>query len=73
MERFASDVGGSVYSTDEYRMANEVKEALEAKDFKKLEVLSKKPLFSFLETEITKAFKRFVMNPPVGMVEGEYI
>jgi len=73
LQRFNSDAGGSAYQSDEYRMASEVKEALEARDFKKLEVLTKKPLFSFLETEIVRSLKRFVMNPPPGMIEGEVV
>jgi hypothetical protein len=51
-------------------MANSLKETVEAKDFKKLEALIKKPLFSFLETEIVRCLKRFAMNPPAGAAEG---
>jgi hypothetical protein len=73
LQQFSTDVGGTAYTSDEYRMASELKEALEAKDFKKLEVLTKKPLFSFIETEITRCLKRFVLNPPPGMIEGEVL
>jgi hypothetical protein len=53
MEKFSLDSNGNTGS-DEYRMASELKEAVDARDFKKMELLSKKPLFSFIETEITK-------------------
>jgi len=32
--------------------------------------LSKKPLFTFLETEIVRAFKKYVMSPPAVMIDG---
>lgn len=73
MERFSQDAGGSVYTSDEYRMAQELKEALEARELKKMEVLSKKPMFSFLETEIVRCLKKFILNPPPGFIEGEVI
>jgi hypothetical protein len=51
-------------------MANSLKEAIEARDFQKLQVLTKKPIFSFLETEIVRCLKKIAMNPPVFMIEG---
>lgn len=70
MEDFNNTVGGAAYSSDEYQMANSLKESVEAKDFKRLETLTKKPLFSFLETEIVRCLKKFAMNPPAGAAEG---
>lgn len=64
IQKFQEDVGGAVYSSDEYNMAMQMKEALEAKDWAKLQALSKKPIFSFLETEIVRCFKKVIMNPP---------
>ncbi len=64
IQRFQEDVGGAVYSSDEYNMAMQMKEALETKDWGKLQTLSKKPIFSFLETEIVRSFKKVIMNPP---------
>ena len=65
MQRFVEDAGGS--SSDEYRIASEITEAVAAKDFSKLLTISKKPIFTFLETEIVKAFKKAIMNPPAAM------
>jgi hypothetical protein len=50
-----------------------LKEAIEAKDYKKLEAICKKPIFSFLETEIVRELKKFALNPPEGLVEGGFI
>ncbi len=30
-------------------------------------MISKKPIFSFLESEIVKAFKKAILNPPTAM------
>ena len=70
LSRFNEDVGGAAYSSDEYKMAVSLKEAVEAKDVKQLGILLKKPLFSFLETEIVRSIKKFAMDPPSVMVEG---
>ena len=43
---------------------------MDAKDFAKLQTISKKPIFSFLETEIVKSFKRAILNPPASMQGG---
>lgn len=65
LSRFIEDAGGA--NSDEYTIAIQIKEGIDAKDFGKLQALSKKPIFSFLETEIVKAFKRAIMNPPASM------
>ena len=64
LDEFASDFGGNPYSFDEYNIANTLKDAILSKDFKTIETLCKKPLFSFLEIEIVRALKKYVMNPP---------
>ena len=33
-------------------------------------MLCKKPIFSFLETEIVKALKKVALNPPADMIQG---
>jgi len=63
---FQEDVGGTVYASDEYAIAMQMKEAIEQGEWGKLQAIGKKPLFSFLETEIVKAFKRKVMSAPGG-------
>jgi hypothetical protein len=68
LQQFVEDAGGS--SSDEYRIAIEIKEAIDAKDFAKLQTVSKKPIFTFLETEIVKAFKKAILNPPALMSGG---
>lgn len=50
-----------------------LKDAIDEKDFKKLELVSKKPIFSFLETEIVRSLKRVALNPPPGMVDGGFV
>ena len=70
MAEFNESFGGSAYSHDEYQMANSLKESIEARDFQKLLMLTKKPIFSFLETEIVRCLKKIAMNPPVTMIEG---
>ena len=57
MTQFAEDCGGNVYQQDEYLIANQLKEAVEERDFTKVLAVTKKPIFSFLENEIVKQLK----------------
>lgn len=36
----------------------------------KIEQLLKKPIFTFLDSEIVKALKRFAIEPPASFIEG---
>ena len=65
LQKFIEDTGSA--NSDEFQIATQIKEAVDAKDFVKLQTISKKPIFSFLETEIVKSFKRAILNPPASM------
>ena len=68
LQKFVEDTGSA--NSDEFQIATQIKEAVDAKDFAKLQAISKKPIFSFLETEIVKSFKRAILNPPPSMLGG---
>ena len=68
LQKFVEDTGSA--NSDEFQIATQIKEAVDAKDFAKLLTISKKPIFSFLETEIVKSFKRAILNPPASMQGG---
>jgi hypothetical protein len=51
-----------VYQQDEYLIANQLKEAVEERDFTKVLAITKKPIFSFLENEIVKQLKQAAMS-----------
>ena len=44
-------------------MASELKEHVSAKEFEKLTLTLRKPIFGFIEIEIVKALKRWAANP----------
>jgi hypothetical protein len=58
-------VGGNPYNFDEYEICVSVNEAVEKKDWEKLTVLSRKPLFGFIEIELVKSFKKWILSQPV--------
>jgi hypothetical protein len=45
-------------------LANGLKEAIQNRDYKAIETIAKKPLFSFLDVEIVKSMKKLALNPP---------
>ena len=51
-----------MYQQDEYLIANQLKEAVEERDFTKVLAITKKPIFSFLENEIVKQLKQAAMG-----------
>ena len=67
LQKFIEDAGSA--NSDEYTIAVQIKEGLDNKDFVKLQAISKKPIFSFLETEIVRAFKKALLNPPPSMLQ----
>ena len=54
----------NIYGQDEYQVASELKENVSAKEFEKLTLTLRKPIFGFIEIEIVKALKRWASNPP---------
>ena len=44
----------NIFSQDEYKDASDLKEALQDKDFDKLGKIVRRPLFSYIEIEVTK-------------------
>jgi len=44
--------------------AGDLKDAVSAKDFDKLTLAVRKPIFGFIEIEIVKPLKRWAANPP---------
>ena len=64
LQAFTEDFGGNPYTFDEFNIAKGLKDAIQNKDYKTIETLAKKPLFSFLDIEVVRALKKFVMNPP---------
>ena len=54
----------NAYSQDEYQIASNVQEAVSKGAFEELVKICRKPIFSFLETELVKLIKRFAANPP---------
>lgn len=63
MTQFTQD-SPNAYSQDEYSIASQVNEAVKAQDFAELTKICRQPIFSFLETELVKAIKKFAANPP---------
>lgn len=55
-------MGGNPYNFDEYEICVSVNEAVEKKDWEKLTVLSRKPLFGFIEIELVKSFKKWILS-----------
>lgn len=43
---------------------------MDARQAPKIEQLLKKPIFTFLDSEIVKALKRFAMDPPASFTDG---
>lgn len=62
LDRFCQEVGGNPYSHDEYEICVGVKESLEKKDWEQMQDWLRKPLFQFIEIEIVKALKLWVMS-----------
>ena len=62
LDKFTSDFGGNAYSHDEFKLAIDMHEAVKEKNYKQIEVLCKKPMFSFLEIEIVRTIKKWAMN-----------
>ena len=58
-----------MYSQDEFQVASELKDGIAAKEFAKLVQVCRKPIFGFIEIEIVKLLKRFVMNPPAHILQ----
>ena len=54
----------NMYGQDEYQVASELKEHVSAKEFEKLTLTLRKPIFGLIEIEIVKALKRWAANPP---------
>lgn len=70
---FHEIVGGAAYSSDEYAIIDDIKNAIANKENKQLEKVAKKPLFGFLDNEIVKPFKMFAASPPASFNSGGVI
>ncbi len=66
LNEFCKEVGGNPYSHDEYEVCVGVKECCEKKDWEALKGWYRKALFGFIEIEIVKAFKKWVLAQPVA-------
>eukprot|EP00347_Sterkiella_histriomuscorum_P016333 403353592 len=62
---------GNAYGQDEFTICSELNEAIQNNDFKQIEKICKKPVFSFIDLEVVKSLKRLAMNPPASM-SGDY-
>ncbi len=67
MDQFCKEVGGNPYTFDEYEICMGVKESAEKKDWESMKVWLRKPLFGFIEIEIVKAIKKWVLEQPVAV------
>ena len=56
--------GGNPYGYDEYNIGQTLKDAAVDRDYKAMQTVFKKPIFSFLDNEIVKNVKILAMNPP---------
>lgn len=54
-----------MFMQDEYVAAEQLKNAISAKEFDKLAATLKQPIFGFIEIEIVKPLKRFAAKPPL--------
>ena len=69
LNEFVNDcAAGNPYAQDEYVAANDLKDAVQAKDFKQMETICRRPIFSYIEIEIVKLLKRFAANPPAATI-----
>jgi hypothetical protein len=64
MDAFFREVGGNPYQHDEYEVCAELKEAADKKEWYKIDECLRKPQFGFIELEIVKALKKWVMDRP---------
>jgi hypothetical protein len=62
LDRFSYDCGGNPYAYDEYDIAIKLKDAVENKDPDLVLDLSKKPLFSFLDSNVVKRIKKWALD-----------
>lgn len=63
LQQFIQDAPNA-YSQDEYEIASQINNVIGKQEFEELVKICKKPIFSFLETELVKLIKRFAANPP---------
>ena len=66
LDSFTKEVGGNPYMHDEYELCVGIKESMEKKDWEALKGLLHKPLFGFIELEVVKALKRWIIEQPVA-------
>ena len=62
IDKFSYDCGGNPYAHDEYDLSVRVKEAIENNDPDTLLDLSKKPIFSFLDSNVVKRIKKWALD-----------
>lgn len=66
---FSNEPGhGNIYNQDEFTVANQLKDAISAKEFEKLVALLRQPIFGFIEIEIVKLLNRFAKKPPAHIL-----
>ena len=60
LQEFCMAVGGNPYCHDEYTLCTDLKEAVEAKDWKKAKEVTGRPLFGFLEIEVVRPLRKWI-------------
>ncbi|CDW78605.1 gamma-soluble nsf attachment protein [Stylonychia lemnae] len=65
LQEFNDNYQGNAYGQDEYLICVELHDAVKAKDFKQIEKIAKKPIFSFIDIEVVRNLKKLAMNPPI--------
>jgi len=58
-----------MYSQDEFMVAEELTNAITAKEFDKLAQILRKPIFGFIEIEVVKPLKRFAAQIPTHILQ----
>lgn len=69
LQEFCQEVGGNPYSHDEYEVCVGLQECVEVKDWERMNVLMRKPIFGFIEIEIVKSLKKWLSTRPVAETE----
>lgn len=59
--------------SDEYNIAESLKNAVDNRQFKEISQICKKPLFGFLENEIVKQLKLMALNPPPSLNQEAFL